>query len=193
MSRPVELPWFGVDATGEPLTLRFGVRRDATRYLEHLEQLVGETPFMLQGPEDPLPTVAEQRDVIVEYTQRANCVCIVAVRPGRPPGRQTILGSVTLAGGRSRCLAHTAELAMGVIHSEWRKGLGSLLLDAALTWAEEAPTLVRVSLQVYATNVAAKTLYEQRGFVQEGVLHGYAKWAGQYDDLVGMSIPVRHG
>ncbi len=185
----VPLPWSGIDRTGEPLTLRKARRRDAPRYLDHLRRLVRETPFMLKSPEDPLPSLLEGIDILEEFDRRTNCLCVLATRPGRP-GRQAVLGSVTLIGGCGRRTRHSAELAMGVVRDLWGVGIGGLLLDAALTWARASAILTRVSLQVFSSNHAALRLYRSRGFVAEGLLRRFAKWEGRYDDLVGMSLPT---
>lgn len=186
----VRVPWRGLDRAGQRLELRYAERRDAARYLEHMARLVRETPWMLQGPEDPVLDIADEQDVLEELARRDNCLCVVAGRPGPPPGRQPILGSVTLLGGRGRRTRHVAELAMGVQRDAWGVGIGSLLMEAALTWARESPILTRVGLQVFSDNLVAKDLYLSRGFVVEGVMEGHAKWNGRYGDLIGMGLEV---
>jgi len=186
----VDVPWRGPDRAGRPLELREAVRRDAARYLEHLALIVAETPYMLQSADDPLPDISDQKEILDEYDRRPNCVCIVAARPGPAPGKQPIIGSVTLIGGRARRIAHAADLSMGVNRAAWGRGIGGLLLDAALTWARASPMLARVSLSVYSENRVATALYRSRGFVEEGVLRRYAKWDGRYDDLIGMGVWV---
>lgn len=188
-----ELPWRGVDRLAAPLELREAGRRDGARYLEHLALIVAETQFMLQSAADPLPDITEQKDILEDYARRPNCVCIVAARPGPPAGKQGIIGSVTLVGGRSRRTAHAADLSMGVNRAAWGRGIGATLLDAALTWARTSPMLMRVSLSVYSENRVAAALYRSRGFLDEGVLVHYAKCDGRYDDLIGMGIAVGGG
>jgi RimJ/RimL family protein N-acetyltransferase len=185
-----DVPWRGIDRLGQPLELREAGRRDAARYLEHIALIVAETPFMLQSAADPLPDIAEQKDILEEYARRENCVCIVAARPGPPPGKQPIIGSITLVGGRGRRTAHAADLSMGVNRVAWGRGIGGVLLDAVLTWARASPMLRRVSLSVYSENRVAAALYRSRGFAEEGALRRYAKWDGRYDDLIGMGVAV---
>lgn len=183
-------PWLGKDRRGEPIVLRHAERRDAAPWIDHLRRICFETPYMLQGPDDPLPTPLEQRTNLEDLESRAGSMAIVAVRPGEAPGRQVILGTVTLANGRSRRSEHTAELSMGVGELWWGRGIGGLLMDAALTWARRSPILRRVSLLVFADNVPARRLYEESGFSLEGVLERYARWDGRIADLHGMAIGV---
>ena len=185
------LPWHGSDRQGEPLVIRQAVRRDAPRYLEHLRALVAETRFMLQAPEDPLADPEEQRLQLDHIGRLSNSVAMVAVRPGRSPGRDPILGSLTLLGGTLARTRSGALLSMGVVASAWGLGIGGALLDVGMAWARQNPTLVRVGLQVYADNAPARGLYRSRGFVEEGVLRrDVRELDGAEEDLVGMSAWV---
>jgi len=170
----VELPWRGVDRQGEPLELRFADPRDTAAWIEHLRRITSETPWMLQGEEDPLPTSLEQRSLLEEYEAREGSLAIAAIRPGE----REVRGTLTLASGRSRRTEHTAELSMGVGHAWWGRGIGALLMGAGLTWASRSTILRRVSLSVFQDNEVARRLYEKVGFATEGVLRRYVRWEG---------------
>jgi RimJ/RimL family protein N-acetyltransferase len=186
------LPWVGYDKAGEPLMLRLAELRDATSWVDHLRRITTETPWMLQSEEDPVPTPTELRQILEEYESREGSVAICAVRPGGPRGdrevgRQEILGTITLANGRSRRNEHVAELSMGVGQQWWGLGIGTLLMEAALTAAERGRIVKRVSLSVFSENKVAQALYERFGFLHEGVLKRYVRWEGRYEDLVVMA------
>jgi RimJ/RimL family protein N-acetyltransferase len=171
---------------GEPLMLRLAELRDATAWVDHLRRITCETPWMLQSEDDPLPTPVELRQILEEYESRDGSVAICAVRPNESPSRQQILGTITLANGRSRRNEHVAELSMGIGRQWWGRGLGTLLMDAALTWAIDSRIVRRVSLSVFSENVVARQLYERVGFLHEGVLKRYVRWDGRTEDLVVM-------
>lgn len=191
------LPWVGHDRAGEPLMLRLAELRDATSWVDHLRRITTETPWMLQSEEDPVPTPAELRQILEEYESREGSVAICAVRPERrgdrletgrqEGGRQEILGTITLANGRSRRNEHVAELSMGVGRTWWGLGIGTLLMEAALTAAERGRIVKRVSLSVFSENKVAQALYERFGFLHEGVFKRYVRWDGRYEDLVVMA------
>lgn len=84
-----------------------------------------------------------------------------------------------------------AELSMGVGKLWWGRGIGGVLMDAALTWARRTPMLRRVSLLVFADNLSARRLYDESGFLHEGVLRRYARWDGHSADLHGMALHLR--
>ena len=186
--RPRFPTWRGQDKAGEPLIIRAADRRDASAYLAHTETLVGETVYMLKGVQDTLPDLAEQRLIFDYFSRTLTCLCLVASRPSRGLGREPILASLTLTGARTQRTQHTVQLGMGVLREAWGLGIGSALLDAALTWARANPILTRVRLQVYEDNHAARKLYESRGFVDEGVMQDEVLLSNQWVNLIGMSV-----
>lgn len=70
-------------------------------------------------------------------------------------------------------VADEAEIANIAVHeSVRRRGVGAALLDASLA-AARAHGAGNVYLEVRPSNVAARALYESRGFVQIGVRRRY--------------------
>ena len=63
-------------------------------------------------------------------------------------------------------------LTFGVVEAERRKGIGGLLLDAALAKAREDGAR-RMFLEVGAANAQARSLYEGHGFRQVGRRRNY--------------------
>jgi RimJ/RimL family protein N-acetyltransferase len=86
-----------------------------------------------------------------------------------------------------RRLAHTAELGISIAAGWRERGIGRLLLQAALDWARAHPQLEKVWLTVIATNARAIHLYAALGFQEEGRLHRAIKFEdGTYADLLQM-------
>jgi L-amino acid N-acyltransferase YncA len=82
---------------------------------------------------------------------------------------------------------HTAELGMGLRAETRRRGLGSQLLQRAIELSRRCG-VEKVELQVYASNTAARGLYESFGFVVEGTRVQARKLDGKYDDVVLMGL-----
>ena len=79
---------------------------------------------------------------------------------------------------------------MGLL-PDWRgRGLGRRLIEAALTQARGLG-FKRVELDVYADNTRAGTLYEQVGFIREGVQRDASLIDGVYRDAIMMAIVER--
>jgi putative acetyltransferase len=83
--------------------------------------------------------------------------------------------------------AHCASLGMGVAVAWQGKGVGSMLLAAALEVADNWMNLRRVELTVYADNEAAIGLYRKFGFETEGLLRDYAVRDGRWVDTLAMA------
>jgi RimJ/RimL family protein N-acetyltransferase len=98
----------------------------------------------------------------------------------------TIIGMINLWNGKTRRTAHVGMFGIGLDH-DWRGvGLGSLLLDRLLQWAEQEPLIEKVALGVFSHNEWAMRLYKKFGFIEEGRKHREIKFGpGWYaDDVV---------
>jgi RimJ/RimL family protein N-acetyltransferase len=63
---------------------------------------------------------------------------------------------------------HRATLMMGIERSHRGMGLGSRLMQEAISWAKEQPTLEWLQLFVFEGNQPAKKLYSKFGFRENG-------------------------
>jgi GNAT superfamily N-acetyltransferase len=75
------------------------------------------------------------------------------------------VGWLTLIRGKS---AREANLDFGVVVSHRGQGIGSLLLETALTWAGAQNALRRLCLKVRADDLSVSCLCGQYGFVEQG-------------------------
>jgi ribosomal protein S18 acetylase RimI-like enzyme len=80
------------------------------------------------------------------------------------------------------------EIGMAVAN-DWRgRGVGSLLLAAAIEWAR-ARGLHKLSLSVFAHNTAGIALYRKFGFVEEGRrVKQYRRASGELWDAIDMGL-----
>lgn len=83
-------------------------------------------------------------------------------------------------------MRHVAELAMFLLPPYRGRGYGRYLLQWMLNWARQQP-LERITLQVFATNLPARNLYQSAGFVVEGELKGHLKQGQTYIDFIQMA------
>ncbi|HTR00530.1 MAG TPA: GNAT family protein, partial [Candidatus Acidoferrum sp.] len=85
---------------------------------------------------------------------------------------------------------HRCQLGIG-IEGPWRRqGLGERLMQTAIAFAREQPSLQWISLSTFAGNTAARALYQRLGFVEEGVLRDRFRLGGQVIDDVQMILSV---
>jgi ribosomal protein S18 acetylase RimI-like enzyme len=95
-----------------------------------------------------------------------------------------IIGSLVLEPSRHGF----GEIGMAVAR-EWRgRGVGSALLAAAIEWARDRG-LHKLSLGVFAHNMAAIELYRKFGFVEEGRrIKQYRRASGELWDAIEMGL-----
>jgi RimJ/RimL family protein N-acetyltransferase len=78
--------------------------------------------------------------------------------------RDELVGHLYLAGGALRSELHRAQLGLGVAASHRRVGGGTALMEAAIEWAREQPTIAWIDLGVFSDNPGARALYARHGF-----------------------------
>ena len=104
---------------------------------------------------------------------------LVAVRDGR------ILGRIQLTHLANPRMRHSGSLDLLVHPDYWHMGIGTALVETALNIADNWLDLARVQLEVLTENKDAIRLYEQFGFVEEGLRKKAIFGNGRFqDDLV---------
>ena len=98
-----------------------------------------------------------------------------------------VVGWCDILPRRMPMFGHCGELGIGVLPGFRGRGIGKRLATEALRLAREKG-FERVELGVFASNVAARALYERLGFVVEGVKRRARKLDGEYDDVVLMAL-----
>lgn len=102
-----------------------------------------------------------------------------------------IVGWCDVTGKRGQVHAHVGVLGMGVLEAYRGRGIGSRLIDAALSAAQAR--FEQVELSVYATNGTAQALYRKFGFVECGRYPRGFKVGDRYDDVILMSRQLLPG
>ncbi|MFK7937378.1 MAG: N-acetyltransferase family protein [Saprospiraceae bacterium] len=169
--------------TGELITIREAVTADAValRTLK-LSYVRGTTTIPMYADEYKNDDAAEAV-MIAEYQQSSNRLILLAEFDGQ------LIGNIDLTGHQRRKLAHTGMIGMG-IHNDWQgRGIGSMLLQAALEWAVDSPLKI-VWLEVYATNLAGRSIYEKCGFQTIGTMPNFINENGQFIDKIVMQMEV---
>lgn len=98
-----------------------------------------------------------------------------------------VVGMIALMTNDRPRLRHVARLGMAVRDDVQGRGVGGVLLDAAIDLAEGWLQVQRLALDVFADNEVAVALYESRGFAHEGRARAGAFRDGEYVDLLHMA------
>lgn len=81
---------------------------------------------------------------------------------------------------------HVGVIGIAVHDGFQRRGIGQALMEALLDLADTCLSLVRVELEVFASNARAIRLYERLGFEHEGRKRRGVIRRGQYEDVLAM-------
>lgn len=162
---------------------------DAEKLMHYINRLANEPVNNTGMRHGMIPTTVEGfREMIREHRERDNWMMYVADADDR------LVGMVRLTGGLLPVDHHDAELHINIDRDYRGMGLGSMLIEQALLWAYQHPTLRRVHLYALGRNEGAIRLYQRHGFVLEGWLRDafylYDE-GGYYTDAVIMALSVR--
>jgi RimJ/RimL family protein N-acetyltransferase len=104
-----------------------------------------------------------------------------------------VVGHIELRGGRVRAELHRAVLAMGMLLPYRGQGHGRRLLQTAIEWARDEARLSYLDLGVFVGNDRARRLYEQMGFVVQGLRCDAFRVDGSVIDDIPMTLALNPG
>ncbi len=111
----------------------------------------------------------ETHDKINDFIRNRRGLWLVALSP-----QKKIVGEIDVTVKNFARIRHNGTVTIGILPEFQGQGLGSLLFDHALAFAQEQQ-LLRLELTVFAGNAPARGLYEKYGFVQEGCRRNYLR------------------
>lgn len=160
---------------GRSLSLRTAREADAPALHEFFRSVYGETEF-LSRYRDELPDEFELLGKKIQgHLQADKSLFLVATVDER------IVAAANLGWQNLRHFNHAGELAIAVRSDFWGLGIGRRLMHALTDWADSAG-LLRIQLEVAATNERAVRLYRSFGFEVEGRLRAQRKHGDTFVD-----------
>jgi ribosomal protein S18 acetylase RimI-like enzyme len=155
---------------------------------EHIESLhrcfdavARERKYLARVQAPPLEAV---RQFALKSTENT-AIRLVALSEEENPAR--VVGWCDISPMEQEGFTHRGRLGMGVHKDFRRRGIGTRLINEAISRAKERG-LERVELEVFASNTPAIKLYEKAGFVVEGVKKKARKLDGVYENMVQMAL-----
>ncbi len=165
--------------SGEVLLVREARPEDADELHEFYKRVTEETHYLITLPEE-IRDVSSERYLIRVYAREWNRLYLVGLVKSR------IIAVLKFAGMRRKRLEHSGEMSIAVLRDYWGMGIGSVLMEEMLIWAESVG-IERIELSVLAGNERAIKLYEKYGFVVEGLKRKAVKFENGYGDLIMMA------
>ncbi|MDQ6830046.1 MAG: GNAT family N-acetyltransferase [Gemmatimonadota bacterium] len=99
----------------------------------------------------------------------------------------TVVGFCDVVRDTRAGFTHRGTLGMGLLPHARGRGLGKRLMAETIA-AARAAGIERIELEVFASNVRARALYDSLGFVTEGLKRRSRKLDGVYDDDIFMAL-----
>lgn len=171
---------------GRAVLVRSAVEEDAADLLSYMKTIFEDGEGMILLPEEFQRTPEEQRVWIRELRESPQSLVLVATVDGE------IAGSLDFKTAKRKRFSHTGDFGITLLPEFRSLGLGSILLNGLIRWAESVPQLEKINLLVLASNARAIALYRKFGFVEEGRKRREVKLReGFYEDNVLMARMLR--
>ncbi len=86
---------------------------------------------------------------------------------------------------------HCGRLGMGIIKEYRGQGIGKMLMESAIAEAK-VRGLIKIELEVYASNVPVVNLYQKFGFISEGLKQKARFLDGKFEDIHLMALFLKN-
>ena len=144
------------------LLIREAEVEDAAALVSFLNRVSVETDFTSLDGDGILLTSEEMAIFLNKQASWDNQITLLAFLNDK------IAGIVNITADQRKRVRHIGDLFIVIGKRYWNNGLGSLLLEEAIEWAQASGVLRRLQLTVQTRNQAAIHLYQKHGFIIEG-------------------------
>jgi len=144
------------------LLIREAEPSDAAELVTFLNRVSVETDFTSLDGDGILLTSEEMAIFLNKQASWDNQITLLAFLNDK------IAGIVNITADQRKRVRHIGDLFIVIGKKYWNNGLGSLLLEEVVEWAQASDILRRLQLTVQTRNQAAVHLYQKHGFVIEG-------------------------
>ncbi len=144
--------------------IRTAEEADAENLLNYLNQVMKDECFFIMTMEDIKEqglTIEKEKEWIQKHNKEGSIAIVAEIN-------DNIAGLVHVINSPLKRLNHVGVLAVSILEQYRNNGLGSLLMEMIMEWAEKNTILEKIALAVFDNNPRAIQLYHKFGFVEEG-------------------------
>ena len=132
--------------------------------VEYIVAIAGESDNLTFGSGELTVDTETEKALIESYESRENAIMLLAFEG------EELVGMLNFDGGARTRTKHAGEFGITVRESHWGLGIGRMMITTLIDWAKETGTIRKIDLRVRSDNERAIRLYENLGFLKEGVL-----------------------
>lgn len=145
------------------LLIREAEVEDATELIALLDQIGHESSFTSLDENGIAMSESEMQRFINKQAQSDNQITLLAYL------NEELAGVINITADQRPRVRHVGDVFLGIKKAYWGNGLGSILMEEAIEWAQSSGSIRRLQLTVQKRNTAAVHLYEKMGFIIEGL------------------------
>lgn len=146
------------------VVIREATPDDAAALLQLSQQVAQETEYLVMD-ETGMALSAEMLAMHLEslYESPNNLLLLAFVD-------DQLVGNASVKASNDYRIAHIGEIGISILKEFWGIGLGSLLMEEILYWAQDSQLIRRLELTVQVQNTRAVHLYQKFGFQLEATM-----------------------
>lgn len=144
------------------LLIREAEVEDATELIALLDQIGHESSFTSLDENGIAMSESEMQRFINKQAQSDNQITLLAYL------NEELAGVINITADQRPRVRHIGDIFLGIKKAYWGNGLGSILMEEAIEWAQSSGSIRRLQLTVQKRNLAAVHLYKKLGFTIEG-------------------------
>ena len=170
--------------SGEILIIRKAVLEDAKEILKYVDKVAGESNNITFGPGEFGMTIEQEQNYLSSLQGSKNCIMILGLI------KKQIVSVASLNGGKRKRMEHLVDLGITVRKPFWRQGIGREMMKFLINWANQSKIIRKINLTVRNDNMGAIKLYEQLGFIEEGVISRELQINEKFYDTLMMGLEI---
>lgn len=147
---------------GKNVLIRDAEPRDAESLIGINLDIVAEKVYMMREPDEAVYTKEDQITNIESLFNGEGTLYIVAEIENK------VVGYLDFKNGGLMRTKHSGVLSIYILKEYREMGIGELLLQNLVNWAEKNPIIEKITLAVFSTNNRAIGLYKKLSFKEEG-------------------------
>ncbi|PJI06912.1 MULTISPECIES: GNAT family N-acetyltransferase [Clostridium] len=168
----------------DKVVIRKGNKEDASKMVEYLKEIGGESDFLTFGKNELNVNVSDEENFIDNSNKNENSLFLVAEVNGK------IVGNLNFSAGKNSKVRHVGEFGVSVLKAYWGNKIGNELIEYLIKWSKHTGIIKKINLMVREDNVRAIKLYKKIGFVEEGILKREFLSEGKFYSGISMGFYV---